>query len=124
MEVAAWSGSESEKGSGCEVASVASMSSSGSPLRSRCSFSFQLLRRAPRLVNTAMTCGVSTRTSRSACSPTSASGTAAAASGAGAAEGADSCRAAGVAGVPGVPGASPATVAGFGVGLPKKAWYP
>src|SRR5215510_7119833 len=59
----------SVKGSGC-VGRFCSMSSCGCLFESRKCFKRQLLSRAPRLVNTATTSRVSTRTSRSAASLT------------------------------------------------------
>src|SRR5262245_37140760 len=62
-------GVRSVKGSGC-VGRFCSMSSCGCWFESRKCFKRQLLSRAPRLVNTATTSRVSTRTSRSAVSLT------------------------------------------------------
>src|SRR5262245_29417604 len=62
-------GVRSVKGSGC-VGRFCSMSSCGCLFESRKCFKRQLLSRAPRLVNTATTSRVSTRTSRSAASLT------------------------------------------------------
>src|SRR2546428_922447 len=111
-----------------------STSSCGCPLASRYAFKRQLLSRAPRFVNTAMTSRVSTRTSRSALSERSGDAAGTVVSGvSGAFEGVDGVGVASdvgdaVVGV-GAPGvAAPADdagtfwpVTGFGTGFTKSA---